>query len=90
MCFIPVCSNTKNQVCNSYGVNDTCGKKFCGSCILGYQGDNCGQCASGFYPFNGTSNEVDPITGEGVYCKGMIVKLKFTKYFKFCIFESRM
>ena len=45
----------------------------------GYQGDNCGLCASGYYPLNGTSNKVDPITGEGVYCKGMIVKLKFVK-----------
>ena len=70
-CFISVCFNDKNQVCNRYGSNQNCGeKKNCGPCMKEYQGDNCGSCVSGYFPASGITDIVNSTTGEGVFCKG--------------------
>lgn len=44
----------------------------CGSeCKLGYFGEQCEYCQTGFYVGNDQNNgKVDPVTGEGPLCKG--------------------
>ena len=66
---ISVCYDSNYQTCNRYSSSKDCGDRIpCGPCLKGYVGENCGTCASGYYPLNGTNGHVDSITGEGVIC----------------------